>query len=113
MEFKGFDISYSVADYAGGVMSWDNFEKYVSMSPITYVKNIHTPLLIIHGEQDLRVPIEQGEQLFSALKWLGRETKFVRFEGQGHGFSRGNHPRLRKIRLQHILDWLKPRLAQK
>jgi dipeptidyl aminopeptidase/acylaminoacyl peptidase len=109
--FGTSDISHVVANHAGGTMPWDAFEKYVSMSPITYVKNIHTPLLIIHGEQDLRAPIEQGEQLFTALKWLGRETKFVRFEGQSHGFSRGGQPRLRKLRLRHIIDWLEPRLA--
>jgi dipeptidyl aminopeptidase/acylaminoacyl peptidase len=103
--------SHFIIDHAGGTTPWDNFEKYVSMSPITYVKDIHTPLLIIHSEQDLRCPIEQGEQLFSALKWLGREVKFIRFEGQSHGLSRGGHPRQRKIRLQNILDWLQPRLA--
>jgi dipeptidyl aminopeptidase/acylaminoacyl peptidase len=77
----------------------------MDMSPIKYVQNMHTPLLIIHSEQDLRCNIEQAEQLFAALTWLGREVKFVRFEGQSHGLSRGGHPRQRLIRLQHIVAW--------
>jgi dipeptidyl aminopeptidase/acylaminoacyl peptidase len=66
---------------------------------------MHTPLLILHSEQDLRCGIEQAEQLFTALKYLGREVLFVRFEGQSHGLSRGGHPKLRQERLRHGLDW--------
>ncbi len=82
------------------------------MSPITYVRNIHTPLLIIHSEQDLRCNIEQAEQLFAALKYLGCEVLFVRFEGQSHGLSRGGHPKLRLERLRHILRWFEKHLEQ-
>ena len=84
---------------------WENLERYMQHSPISYVKNMHTPLLIIHSEQDLRCNIEQAEQLFAALKWMGREVQFVRFEGQSHGLSRGGHPKLRQERLRHILNW--------
>lgn len=84
---------------------WESLDKFMHMSPISYVQNMHAPLLIIHSEQDLRCPIEQAEQLFTALKWLGRETMFVRFEGQSHGLSRGGHPKLRLERLRHIQSW--------
>ena len=99
-----------VIDQTGGT-PWDDFDRYMHMSPLSYVKNIQTPLLIIHSEQDLRCNIEQADQLFTALKVLGREVKYVRFEGQSHGLSRGGHPRQRKIRLQHILDWFAHYLA--
>ncbi len=85
---------------------WEQLDKLMSHSPITYVANIHTPLLILHSENDLRCPIEQGEQLFSALSYLGREVRMVRFEGQSHGLSRNGHPRSRVLRLRHILTWL-------
>jgi dipeptidyl aminopeptidase/acylaminoacyl peptidase len=75
-------------------------------SPITYVANIHTPLLILHSDQDFRCPISEGEQFFVALKRLGRETRLVRFEGQTHDLSRGGHPRSRVLRLRHILSWI-------
>ncbi len=103
--FGSSDIGWDFTDDDMEVAPWDNPERYMRMSPITYVKNIHTPVLIIHSESDLRCNIEQSEQLFAALKYLGRETLFVRFEGQSHGLSRGGHPKLRKERLRHIRKW--------
>jgi dipeptidyl aminopeptidase/acylaminoacyl peptidase len=97
----GWDLGYDNMD----TTPWEDLERYMNMSPIKYVQNIHTPLLIIHSENDLRCGIEQAEQLFAALKWMGRDVKFVRFEGQSHGLSRGGHPKLRLERLQHIKDW--------
>ncbi len=44
-------------------------------------------------------------QLFTALKYLGRETEFVIFEEQTHDLSRNGHPRSRVLRLEKILDW--------
>jgi len=64
-----------------------------------------TPLLIIHSENDYRCPMEQGEQLYIALKKLGRTTEFVRFPGEPHGLSRTGKPKHRKERLQHIVRW--------
>jgi dipeptidyl aminopeptidase/acylaminoacyl peptidase len=84
---------------------WESLDKYLDRSPIKWVHQIRTPLLIIHSEQDLRCSIEQAEQLFVALKWLGREVQFVRFEGQSHGLSRGGHPHSRQERLKHIVGW--------
>lgn len=96
-----------------GGKPWDAIEKFRRMSPLTYVKNIRTPLLIEHEEQDHRCPIEQGEQLFTALKVLGRTVEMVRFEGESHGLSRTGRPRNREARLKFIMDWmdryLKPR----
>ncbi len=109
--FGSSDIGppFSVDDME--VAPWDDPERYRRMSPITYVKNIHTPLLIIHSESDLRCNIEQGEQMFAALKYMGREVLFVRFEGQSHGLSRGGHPRLRLERLRHIRAWFEQHIT--
>ncbi len=103
--FGSSDFGWMFADDELETTPWDDLERYMQLSPITYVKNIHTPLLILHSEQDLRCNIEQAEQLFAALKWLGREVQFVRFEGQSHGLSRGGHPKLRLERLRLILGW--------
>ena len=103
--FGSSDIGWDFTDDDMEVAPWDDPERYMRMSPITYVKNIHTPVLIIHSESDLRCNIEQSEQLFAALKYMGRETLFVRFEGQSHGLSRGGHPKLRKERLRYIREW--------
>jgi len=104
-DFGSCDFGWTFADDELDTTPWDDLDRYMRMSPITYVKNIHTPLLIIHSEQDLRCSIEQAEQLFASLKYLGREVLFVRFEGQSHGLSRGGHPKLRIERLRHILGW--------
>ena len=103
--FGSSDIGWEFADDDMETTPWDDPELYMRMSPITYVKQMHTPLLIIHSEQDLRCGIEQAEELFAALKYLGREVLFVRFEGQSHGLSRGGHPKLRMERLRHITSW--------
>ena len=97
----GWDLGYENLE----VMPWEDLNRYMHMSPINYVQNMRTPLLIIHSESDLRCNIEQAEQLFTALKWLGREVQFVRFEGQSHGLSRGGHPYARLERLRHIQSW--------
>ena len=109
--FGSSDIGWDFADDDMEVAPWDDPERYMRMSPITYVKNIHTPVLIIHSENDMRCNIEQSEQLFAALKYMGREVLFVRFEGQSHGLSRGGHPMLRQERLRHIREWFEKYLS--
>ncbi|MGG4217951.1 S9 family peptidase [Paenibacillus jamilae] len=99
------DIGYSFTEDEVGGNPWDDFELLWRQSPLAYVQQINTPLLILHGEQDLRCPIEQGEQLFTALRRLGRPTQFVRFPDSSHELSRKGHPQLRVERLQRITDW--------
>jgi len=84
---------------------WKNLDWLMERSPITYVEKMTTPLLILHSDRDLRCPISEGEQMFTALKLLGREVRMVRFEGQSHDLSRTGHPRSRVIRLRHIVGW--------
>jgi dipeptidyl aminopeptidase/acylaminoacyl peptidase len=109
--FGSSDIGWDLAEDNLETTPWEHLDRYMHMSPISYVQQMHTPLLIIHSEQDLRCNIEQAEQLFAALKWMGREVEFVRFEGQSHGLSRGGHPHSRLERLRHITTWFKRYLA--
>ncbi|QCJ44227.1 S9 family peptidase [Bacillus sp. S3] len=76
-------------------------------SPLAYVENVETPLLILHSEKDYRCPIEQAEQLFIALKRLGKKTKFIRFPEENHELSRSGKPSLRKSRLDYIANWFR------
>lgn len=69
------------------------------------MKDIRTPLLIIHGENDLRCGIVESEQLFVALKRLGRDVVFVRVPDEGHGLGARGRPRHRLERWKLILDW--------
>ena len=99
------DISFRGHAITWGKNPWDNVEEVLSKSPITYVKNVVTPLLIIHSENDYRCPMGQDELLFTALKKLGRTAEFVRFPDEPHGLSRTGKPRHRVERLQHIVRW--------
>jgi dipeptidyl aminopeptidase/acylaminoacyl peptidase len=99
------DIGFTFGDYEWGGRPWENREQYVEYSPITYVENMKTPLLIVHSEKDYRCPIEQSEQLFVFLKMLGRTTEFVRFPDESHGLSRSGQPKHRVQRLNFYADW--------
>jgi dipeptidyl aminopeptidase/acylaminoacyl peptidase len=84
---------------------WENEEEFMAKSPIRFVKNVKTPTLVLHSEEDYRCPMEQGEQFFTALKYLGVPTEFIRFPGENHELSRSGKPKHREARLEHILRW--------
>lgn len=89
----------------GDATPWRDEAKLVFRSPLTYVRNVKTPLLILHAERDLRCPIEQAEQLFAALKVLGKEAVFVRFAEDNHDLTRGGKPMHRVEHCRRIADW--------
>ncbi|MBA3337094.1 MAG: S9 family peptidase [Chloroflexia bacterium] len=99
------DIGFTFGEFEFGGTPWADAEKLLAFSPISYVEQMHTPLLIIHNEQDLRCPIEQAEQLFISLKRLGREVAFVRIPNEDHNLSRTGKPSRRLARLHHLIGW--------
>ena len=81
-------------------------QDYTNRSAITFVKNIHTPILFVLGEADYRAPQGAGgEQLFRALKYLKRPTAMVVFPRETHELSRSGEPWHRVERLDHIVGW--------
>jgi dipeptidyl aminopeptidase/acylaminoacyl peptidase len=104
-QFGTSDIGHFYQEWENGCLPWEGGGLYADRSPITYVKDIATPLLIIHGEEDLRCPIEQAEQLFVALKRQRKEVVFVRFPDESHEMSRSGKPRHRLQRFRIILEW--------
>jgi dipeptidyl aminopeptidase/acylaminoacyl peptidase len=90
---------------------WEAPDFYRERSPITYAPRMKTPTLILHSENDYRCPMEQGEQLFMALKKQGVPTLFVRFPNESHDLSRNGQPKHRLERLRHILAWFRTHLA--
>ena len=79
MEFGQFLHQGSLMDFA-----WER-------SALKHVAAVHTPTLIVHGENDNDVPIAEAEQLFIALKDVGVETVFVRYPREGHGLAETKH----------------------
>ena len=83
----------------------DAVDKYLGFSPWTYAKEIETPLLILHSEQDLRCNIEQAEQLFTTLRLLKKEVELVRFPAESHELTRSGNPVHRVQRFELVLEW--------
>ncbi len=99
------DVGYGFAKQEVGGNPWNDLEKLWEQSPLKYVANVETPLLIIHADEDHRCPVEQAEQLFVALKQLGKITQLIRFPAEGHELSRSGRPDRRVARLEAILGW--------
>ena len=85
---------------------WEDHNVYWDNSPLKYAANIRTPLLLIHSENDFRVPIEQAEQLFA---WVRRATdtpvRMLRYPREGHELSRSGEPGHRISRLTEMINW--------
>lgn len=67
-----------------GSYPWNNRELYVNQSPLFNADKIHTPLLLMHGTVDTNVPTNESQQLFTALRILGRPVSYIQVEGQNH-----------------------------
>ncbi len=104
--FGTSDIGWHFWEYEmGNASPWVDAEKLLERSPLMYVQNVKTPLLILHAEHDLRCPIEQAEQFFVALRMHGVETQFVRFPEDNHDLTRGGKPRNRVEHCRRIVNW--------
>jgi len=99
------DLNWIFQYELSGKPPFEDFQTYWDHSPIKYIGNASTPTLVIHSEGDLRCPIEQGEQVFVALKKLGVDSEMVRFPEEFHGLSRTGRTDRRIARLNHILRW--------
>ncbi len=93
----------------------DDPAAYWAASALRLASQITAPVVIMHSENDYRCPIQQAEELFMALKLLGRTVEFIRFPGEGHGLTRTGSPVHRLQRLELMVDWfgrwLAPRAA--
>jgi dipeptidyl aminopeptidase/acylaminoacyl peptidase len=98
------DIATMFQSYVGA-RHIDDPDEYRRQSPITHVGQIETPVLILHSEQDLRCPIEQSEELFIAMRLLGKEVEYVRFPGESHELTRAGAPRHRVERFEILLEF--------
>jgi dipeptidyl aminopeptidase/acylaminoacyl peptidase len=119
--FKAAVSQRSIADWAGFWYTadfaqftpfwfrgapWEQEADFKARSPITYIQNVHTPLMLIEGEADFRTPpADGGEQMFRSLKYLKRTAVMVRFPGESHELSRSGKPVHRVERLEHIVAW--------
>ena len=94
------DGAYGHEDDFKGFL-FDDFEQYWDASPLKYVKNVKTPILVLHSDNDYRVPLEQGEQWFRALKHYGVQAELVIFPRENHNLTRTGEPK----HLVESLNW--------
>jgi len=102
--FGSSDVFWVFERQFGGPM-WENVDEWLRMSPATYAREIETPVLIVHSENDLRCNVEQGEHLFTLLRLLGKDVEMLRFPSEGHELSRSGSPVHRVLRFEAVLEW--------
>lgn len=85
------DIQRYLRWFYGDGSPWDNFDLYWDRSPMKYVKNVKTPTMILHGQQDTRVPIAQAQEFYRALLERKVPVEFVVFPREGHGIGEPRH----------------------
>jgi dipeptidyl aminopeptidase/acylaminoacyl peptidase len=69
---------------AANSFPWNRPDIYIDQSPLFGVENVTTPLLLLHGASDTNVPPGESEQMYTALKLLGKEVEYIRVQGQNH-----------------------------
>src|SRR5206468_9564003 len=94
-----------------GPPPWPNLDELWRRSPIRYVQNMKTPLLLTAGEMDLRCAMSQSEELFGAMRLLGKTVELVRFPEESHDLSRNGRPDRRVERLRRIAGWFEKHLG--
>lgn len=105
-EWGSSDLNWSFENEVMAGPPHADIQKWWDLSPMKYIGNAKTPTMITHSENDLRCPIEQGEQAFVALKRLGVETEFIRFPEEFHGLSRTGRTDRKIARLGQIARWM-------
>ncbi len=99
------DIGTTFPEHYLAVGYPEGWQRWWERSPLSVAHRIVTPTLILHSENDFRCPMEQAEQLFTALLRNGTEVEMLRFPGEGHELSRSGKPRHRLERFDAILEW--------
>lgn len=84
---------------------WDDIEYFVRISPVLHAAKVETPLLLEHAEDDHLCPLMQAEEMFTALKALGKPVELLYFLGESHHMLRGGKPGNRVERLDRVAAW--------
>ena len=86
---------------------WNHEEVLWEMSPLKYAKNVVTPTLFLHSDEDYRCYIGEAFQMFTALKQIGVDSELIVFHGENHSLSRSGRPSNRIVRVEEMLKWMK------
>lgn len=99
------DIGNTYTEGMLGARLWEQPEVLWERSPVAHANKVTAPILIMHGEQDMRCPIEQSDQWYANLKRLGKKAKLIRYAGSNHSFQKLGKPSLRIDVLKQVNMW--------
>ncbi|HLK67485.1 MAG TPA: S9 family peptidase [Bryobacteraceae bacterium] len=102
------DIPTTLDDYFEGTW-YEQPDRYIKMSPLAHIQNAKTPMLILHGEADIRVPTSQGYEMYNALKRLGTPVEMVVYPRTPHG---PQEPKFVLDIMHRHLDWVAKYLGE-
>ena len=91
---------------------WDDYEKLWHHSPLKYARNVSTPTLFIHADEDYRCPLSEGLQMYSALAMRKVDTRMVIFKHENHELSRSGAISRRIKRLEELVGWMNSHLKE-
>lgn len=110
ISFYGTSLYQLLIETEFNGLPWDNFSLLWHFSPMAHIDKVTTPTLLLHGEQDMDVPITQAEEFYIGLKKMGVPARFVRYPNEGHGVRQPQH---QAHYYEEILKWfgeyVKPR----
>jgi dipeptidyl aminopeptidase/acylaminoacyl peptidase len=98
------------SEHENGGTPWENPQGYEQFNPINYVKNWKVPMLVVHSQQDMRIPVEQGIAAFTALQRRGIESKYLYFPDESHFVQK---PQNSVLWHDTVNAWLKEHLEPK
>ncbi|MGQ0570469.1 MAG: prolyl oligopeptidase family serine peptidase, partial [Armatimonadota bacterium] len=99
------DIGATWGEVEWGANPWDDPRTLLEHSPVMFARHVTAPVLITANEADHRCPIEQSEQFYIALRKLGKEATFLRFQGESHMMGSNGRPKPRIERLRRLVAW--------
>src|SRR5699024_3147322 len=105
LEPESFAGTSDIGSYFGFEYVGSDPDRIAAQSPYATIDGVETPVLVVHSENDLRCPLEQGQRYFQALKRRGVDAELLVFPGENHELSRSGTPKHRIARFEHILRW--------
>ncbi len=104
VSFAGTSLYHLLTEAEFG-KPWDNYSLLWQWSPLCHVKHVRTPALFLHGERDYEVPVQQAEEMYTALKKLGVPSVMVRYMEEGHGWRPDLRPLNRLDVYSRMVQW--------
>jgi dipeptidyl aminopeptidase/acylaminoacyl peptidase len=103
--FYGSTDAFKLVEGDFDTTPWESPEFLWEQSPVARVESVDTPTLVLHADEDYRVPVNNGEMFYLFLRKQGVDTRLVRYPREGHELSRSGEPRHVVDRLERIRRW--------